>query len=204
MVRAEAVAHSDQHMAGEDAARAGLYRLLARLLSRAASSKDLSFVRELAGGSGEIGEAVDALADIASRVDANHVAQEYHDLFIGIGRGELVPYGSYYLTGFLNEKPLAKLRNRMAELGIERNPDVAEPEDHAASVLDMMAGLIDGTFAEAGDIDTQHRFFADHVEPWMGHFFRDLEQAKSSAFYAPVGQLGRKFIEVEGTAFSMD
>ncbi|MGE0613108.1 MAG: molecular chaperone, partial [Hyphomicrobiales bacterium] len=133
----------------------------------------------------------------------DQVRREYHDLFIGEGRGELLPYGSYYLTGFLNEKPLARLRNDMAALGIARDPSVREPEDHIAALLDMMAGLITGEFGDPASVAEQKRFFETHLSSWVDHFFADLEGAKSSVLYAALGTVGRRFIEIEETAFSM-
>ena len=80
-----------------------------------------------------LGQAISTVARIAARCEEAATTQEYNDLFIGMGRGELLPYASYYLTGFLNEKPLAKLRNDMTELGIKRQEGTKEPEDHAGA-----------------------------------------------------------------------
>jgi TorA maturation chaperone TorD len=121
-----------------------------------------------------------------------------------LGRGELVTYGSNYLTGFLNEKPLANLRLDMAILGIQRREDVREPEDHVGAVLEMMAGLIDGSFAAPiNDFAAQQRFFATHVEPVAPRFFADLEKANAARFYRPVATVGRLFLEVEAFAFQL-
>ena len=130
-------------------------------------------------------------------------AEEFHDLFVGLSRGELVPYGSYYLTGFLHEKPLAKLRQDMERLGLERDPDVREPEDHIASVCEMMAGFIDGTFGDPLTLEDQRRFFTAHVGSWAPVFFRDLEIAKSSILYSTLGSVGRVFLQIEESAFAM-
>lgn len=190
-------------IAAEDVARAQLYRLLARLLSRPASESDLAICRAIEGDDSGIGAALRALSRAAGESSADAVAREYHDLFIGLGRGELVPYGSYYLTGFLHEKPLARLRQAMAELGIERDPAVKEPEDHIAAVCDMMGGLALGDLAPDADLAAQKRFFAGHLGSWAGHFFKDLETAKTARFYRSVGSLGRVFVEVEEAAFEM-
>ena len=132
------------------------------------------------------------------------VQDEYNALFIGVGRGELLPYGSYYLTGFLHEKPLAQLRGDMAELGIEADPKATEPEDHAASVLEMMAGLIDGRFGAPLAIEQQQKFFDAHVGSWIPVFFRDLEGASASVLYAALAQVGTRFLEIEAEAFRLD
>ena len=120
------------------------------------------------------------------------------------GRGELLPYASYYLTGFLNEKPLARLRGHMGELGIERSPEVKEPEDHIATLCEMMSGLILGSFGTPLSVEDQHAFFNTHIATWATHFFKDLEAAEGSVFYAPIGKIGRAFMEIEIEAFRME
>ena len=129
--------------------------------------------------------------------------REFNDLFIGIGRGELLPFASYYLTGFLNEKPLATLRKDMADLSIARAPNVYEPEDNIASLMEMMAGLIDGRFGAPASLEKQREFFNRHIAPWAGHFYSDLEKARGSVFFLPVGTLGRIFIDIEREAFRL-
>ena len=196
---AEAVA-----LAEEDVLRAQLYGLLAGLLSRPPGSDDLSHFARLEGNDTPLGSAIGALARVAAGQSEMDVRDEYHTLFIGVGRGELLPYASYYLTGFLNEKPLAKLRNDMASLGVTRSADSSEPEDHAASVLEIMAGLIDGRFGEPATIEQQKEFFDAHVESWMDVFFRDLAGASSSVLYAALAEVGSRFLEIETAAFRMD
>lgn len=191
-------------VAAEERLRANLYLLLAGLLSRAPDRDILAAAGQMTGDDSELGQAISTLARVSARAQPEAVSQEYQDLFIGIGRGELVPFGSFYLTGFLNEKPLAVLRSDMARLGIERPAHVKEPEDHIAALLDMMAGLITGAFGEAASIREQKQFFSKHVESWAGYFFRDLEVAKASVLYAAVGSVGRILIAVESQAFEMD
>jgi TorA maturation chaperone TorD len=191
-------------VAQEDKVRAQLYRLLARLLARPATQADIDLVAGIGGDETDLGRALADLSRIAARVDTNEVDREYHDLFIGLGRGEVVPFGSYYLTGFLHEKPLARLRDDMARLGIERDPAVKEPEDHIAAELDMMAGLIVGDYGEPAELSQQKSFFAEHIGAWAPHLFRDLEKARSSAFYGAVGGVGRVFMGIEEAAFSME
>lgn len=193
----------DRRAAEEDVTRARIYGLLAGLLAAPADADTLENLAALPDDDSQLGQALGALSRLAGTVRADEVAREYHDLFIGVGRGELLPYASYYLTGFLNEKPLAKLRGRMAELGIERDPSVKEPEDHVAALMDMMSGLITGSFGTALDLAGQKRFFDDHIGAWAPHFFRDLEGAGGSRFHAPVGALGRVFLEIEAAAFDM-
>lgn len=191
-------------VAEEDVVRARVYRLLARVLARPADGGELERLASLEGDETELGAGISTLARLAARMSPDEISREYHDLFIGLGRGELVPYGSYYLTGFLHEKPLARLRGAMGELGIARDPAVKEPEDHVAALMDMMAGLILGEFGEPAGLDVQRAFYRDHVGNWAGHFYRDLEGARVAVFHAPVGRIGRVFMEIEDAAFAMD
>ncbi len=144
-----------------------------------------------------------ALCRVATVSNDAGLEREFNRLFIGVGRGELLPFASFYMTGFLNEKPLAVLRNDMARLSIERAPDVFEPEDNMASLCEMMAGLITGQFGEPASLSRQRDFFNKHIGPWAEHFFTDLEGAKESLFYAPVGAIGRIFMGIEKDAFRM-
>ncbi len=187
----------------EDLLRAHVYRLLAKLL-RASPDKDtLHSISQLNGDDSELGQALATLAKVAGKVTAEQTAEEYQNLFIGVGRGELLPYGSYYLTGFLNEKPLAKLRKDMAAIGIERRDAVCEPEDHIAALCEMMAGLITGEYGEPLALAEQKRFYGTHVEPWAAHFFTDLEGARSSKLYGAIGSIGKAFMDIETSAFRM-
>lgn len=192
-------------IAPEEAARADMHGFLSRLLREPPSAETLAQVAVLGPGEGEIGEAVKALSALARGVNAEAVSREFHDLFIGVGRGELLPYASVYLTGFLNEKPLATLRNDMLRLGMTRADGVFEPEDNIASLLEMMAGLIRGDFGGApASLAEQRSFFNAHLAPWAAHFFKDLEGARASVFYTPVGTLGRVFMAIEVEAFRME
>ena len=189
--------------ATEDMLRAQLYRLVARFLTSPPSDADLAAGATLVGGDSALGRAVTAFARYCGRSSAAAVTEEYQTLFIGLARGELIPYGSYYLTGFLHEKPLAKLRQDMSRLGIERDASVCEPEDHIASVCEAMAGLIDGSFAAPLSLEAQKQFYSTHIGSWAHVFFRDLEVAKSSVLYAALASVGRAFLEVEEGAFAM-
>lgn len=187
----------------DDRNRAGLYGLLGSALEAPPSAVWLREVAGLMGDETVLGSAFAALGRSAAATSPLEVAREYHDLFIGVGRGELVPFASYYLTGFLHEKPLAALRADMATLGIERDPSVKEPEDHAAACCQMMAGLIVGAFGVPMELGEQKKFFRKHIGSWMPYFFKDLENSRTSRLYADIGRLGRTFLEVEVGAFEM-
>jgi TorA maturation chaperone TorD len=184
-----------------DAARAQEYALLSVLLARAPDAALLARLATLRGDANPLGLAHAALAEAAERANVERVEREYFDLFIGLGRGELLPYGSYYLTGFLHERPLARLRADLGKLGIERTAGQAEPEDHAAILCEIMAGLASRRFPAPAGADRE--LFEQHLEPWIGRFFADLEQAEAADFYRRIGTLGRVFIEIETDAFAL-
>jgi TorA maturation chaperone TorD len=184
-----------------DAARGREYALLSLLLARAPDRALLQCLAGLRGDPSPLGVAHAALAEAAGRTSAEHVEREYFDLFIGLGRGELLPYGSYYLSGFLHERPLARLRALLARIGIERAEGQSEPEDHAAILCEVMAGLANGQLpAPAG---AERELFEQHLSPWIGRFFTDLECAEAADFYRRVATLGRAFIEIEAAAFAL-
>ncbi len=203
MTSAPGLESSPLQVSSEDLLRAQAYRLLARFLSAPPSADDLRMAAGLSGDDSEFGRAIASFARMASLTSQPAAAEEFSTLFIGLVRGELVPYGSYYLTGFLHEKPLARLRADMARLGLERDADVHEPEDHIASLFEMMAGLVDGSFGAPLPLDQQKAFFETHIGGWAGIFFRDLEIAKSSVFYAALGSVGRLFMRIEEGGFAM-
>lgn len=184
-----------------DMARAQEYALLSALLVRAPDAALLERLSGLRGDATPLGLAHIALAEAAARTTVAQVEREFFDLFIGVGRGELLPYASYYLTGFLNERPLARLRDDLAAFGIERAENNAEPEDQAAMLCEIMSGLIDGRFEASAGADQQ--LFEKHVAPWMGRFFTDLERAEAAQFYRAVGTVGRLLIEIETEAFAL-
>ena len=191
-------------IAPEERLRAHQYQLLARWLAAPPEKELLDLAAGFAGDDTEFGLALGELGGRARQATPEGASREYHELFIGIGRGELVPYASYYLTGFLNEKPLSKLRSDMARLGIARAETVKEPEDHIAALCEMMAGLITGAFGAPLELAAQRNFFDRHLASWAPVFFDDLEKAESARLYAPVGTIGRVFMGIEKTAFLME
>jgi TorA maturation chaperone TorD len=204
ILRPDLYGQSEQNQQPPDdvaAARAQEYALLATLLGRAPDAKLLESLAGLRGDATPLGIAHAALAQAASETTVERVEREYFNLFIGLGRGELMPYASYYLTGFLHERPLARLRADLAPLGIERAEGNCEPEDHAATLCEIMAGLVTGRLpAPEG---TDQKIFEKHLSPWIGRFFADLERAEAADLYRRIGTLGRVFIEVETEAFSL-
>jgi TorA maturation chaperone TorD len=184
-----------------DLARAQEYALLSALLVRAPDAALLKKLSALRGDATPLGVAHVALAQAATETTVQRAGRVYFDLFIGLGRGELLPYASYYLTGFLHERPLARLRADLAPLGIERVEGNYEPEDHAATLCEIMAGLVSGGLPS--DQGTDRRIFEKHLAPWIGRFFADLARAEAASFYRHVGALGGVFVDIETQAFAL-
>jgi TorA maturation chaperone TorD len=185
----------------EEQFRAQFYLLLSRLLGAPADAELLKLIQNLEGDDTAIGAAISELTSLAQDISVEKATEEYDELFIGVTQGELIPFKSYYLTGFLNEKPLAELREHMDELGIAKSEDVAEPEDHIAFLLEMMHGLIVGSFGKPATISEQNKFFENHIACWAPKFFEDLEAAEAANLFVPIGRIGKLFMEVEGEAF---
>jgi len=184
----------------EEGARAHIYRLLGALLAAPPDQEMLALLRTIEAGDGELEQAWRALRGAAQATDSHKFDEEYNELFIGVGGGELTPYASKYLTGYLMERPLADLRTDLGRFGIARRDDQREPEDHAAALCETMALLIvkDAlSFREASD------FFDTHIGSWMEQFFSDLARSESAEFYAAVGRLGEAFLRIEKIYFSM-
>lgn len=186
-------------IAEEDQARAATYAVLASLLSDIPDRDLLDYLCHIedpadADRPGDVGEAWLALRRAAEGADPDRLDDEYHALFIGLGRGEVIPYGSWHLTGFLMEKPLSELRDDLRSLGFEADKDRKEPEDHIAAVCETMSILI-----ESDDIEgfRQRRFFLRHLLPWGEKFFHELKSARNADFYRAVGLLGERFMQLE-------
>jgi TorA maturation chaperone TorD len=185
-----------------DLLRSHEYGLLALLFGRAPTQEVLQQVAALKGDATPLGLAHIHLAQLAATLDADAISREYFDLFIGIGRGEILPYASYYMTGFLHERPLARIRQDLARLGIERTDGQREPEDHIAILCEVMAGLASGHLGH--DFAAERAFFDRHLKPWALRLFADCETAQQAAFYKAAGAVGRMFMELEVEAFAME
>ena len=201
ILRPDLFGGKDASVDDTELARAQEYALLATLLAKSPDTQLLQRLSRLRGDASPLGVAHVAHGEAAARADVDRVGREYFDLFVGLGRGELLPYASYYLTGFLYERPLARLRGDLKRVGIALAEGLSEPEDHAAILCEIMAGLAGGAIeAEPG---TDRRIFEKHMAPWMGRFFADLERSQRADFYARVGTVGRTFVEIESEAFAL-
>jgi TorA maturation chaperone TorD len=184
-----------------DQARASEYMLLGTLLRQAPTKALLADIAQIQGDASSLGLLHMSLAEAADESDADTQSREFFRLFVGVGRGELLPYGSYYLTGFLHERPLARVREDMVKFGIERSEGLLEPEDHLGILCDIMAGLILGQFGH--DEKDQKHFFERHIKPWGAKLFADMESCAGNDFYKAVARLGVAFFEVETEAFAL-
>lgn len=197
--------HSEESLAGaaEMQDRANTYVALGALLAGPANGDLLEAVRSMDPVSAPetpLEMAWEMLRKAAENSDPQSIDDEYHDLFIGVGRGQVVPYGSWHLTGFLMEKPLGLLRADLRRLGFERREDVPESEDHIAAMCQVMAAII-----TSDDIDfaTQRKFYNEHLAPWAADFLTQLQAAPAADFYRAVGNLGECFFSVESQYLSM-
>jgi len=186
-------------------ARADIYSILAKLFSNPPAPEFVSFITELsaysAGEDSAMASSWCELQHVFLSADNEKLAQEYNALFIGVGRGELLPFGSWYQTGFMMDRPLSLLRDDLKTLGFERQDEVKEPEDHVAALCESMAMIIQS--GEDIPFSTQQKFFSDHIESWMGRFFDDLCNAKTAKIYTSVGKFGRAFFDFETQYFNM-
>jgi len=186
-----------------DAARAEMYVLLGTLLAGPPDDSILEMLLEIDAGEAGVTQMTvlwQSLQDAARATDTERLSDEYFNLFIGLGRGELVPYASFYIHGFLMEKVLASLRNELKTLGFELQEGVSEPEDHVAALCETMGMII----LESGlSLDEQSAFFKTYIESWMGEFFTELSGAESADFYRVVAQLGQQFLEIESQYLAM-
>ena len=193
----------------EDAARAEVYALLGSLFYQPASKE---LLRVIATGSGLCNDGADtefcrawrALQQAAAQVDAETVKDEFDTAFIGTGRQPVMLYGSFYLAGFLHEKPLAYLREDLTKMGVSRRGDRHESEDHVSALCDVMRFLI------AGDADTppaalelQREFFRRHIEPWYAQLSSAIIGANPTDFYKHVAHFMREFFAIENAAFDI-
>jgi len=180
--------------------RAQTYALLASLLVKAPEQALLDNLAaiEVTEPESPMGKQWLQLIEACKQIDIELIHDEYQALFIGVTHGELMPYGSYYQTGFLMEEPLAVLRTDLARLGLERQEGTAEPEDHIAAQCDVMRLILT---AEGTPVVTADEFFNQHIKPWALQFFSDLTKAKNAQFYRSIGLFGEQFISMERRLF---
>lgn len=182
--------------------RAEVYILLALLLSAPPDQDLLIAVAGLQGDDTAFGQAITALSLSAEEASVAAIAREFRTLFAEPGVDGLMPYASWYLTGTLFSRPLARLRMDMPGFGIPRSENFREPEDQIASLCSMMGGLILGTYGgKPAPHLAQKKFFQRHLMPWAGTFFADLRRKSTACLYVSAGSLGYEFMRLETSAF---
>lgn len=191
----------------EEIARAELYGLLARLWIAPPDDELLAQFKVAvtqAPAEGAFLEAPwQAMVAAMRATSADAAAQEYDALFQGVGKPELFLFGSFHLTGFLNEKPLATLRDDLARLGLGRDETRAETEDHVAYVFEVMRWLIAGDDVAVCNLEQQRRFFRAHVQPWVEALCDAVEAHPRPVLYREVAAFTRAFVQVEAQGFDL-
>jgi TorA maturation chaperone TorD len=191
----------------EETARAELYGLLAVLYYAPPPPALLAQLRvattEAPAAGGFLEEPWRALVGAARELDDAAIAREYDALFGGVGKPEVYLFGSHYLSGFLNEKPLAQLRQTLATLGLERDDAMSETEDHFACLCEVMRYLIAGDDVAVANLTRQREFFGEHLQPWINAMCDALSQHPKARFYAALAEFTRAFLSVETQGFDM-
>lgn len=191
----------------EETARSELYGLLAVLYYAPPTANLLAQLRvavtEAPAAGAFLEEPWRGLIAAARALVDGAIQAEHHSLFGGIGKPEVYLYGSHFLSGFLNEKPLAKLRNELDSLGLTRDDSMSETEDHFAYLCEVMRYLIAGEDVAVANLTRQREFFSTHIQPWVLTMCDDLQKHPKAKFYAAVAQLTRSFIGVEAQGFDM-
>lgn len=191
----------------EETARAEVYGLLAQMFYAPPAPEliaDLQIAVTDAPVTGSyLEEPWRRLVGAARAADAHGIAQEYATLFGGVGKPEVYLYGSHYLSGFLNEKPLALLRSSLAELGLARDDAMPETEDHFAYVCEVMRYLIAGDDVAVANLTRQRAFFEAHLQPWYTALCDAVAAHPQAQFYAVLAEFTRAFLSVETQGFDM-
>jgi len=191
----------------EETARAELYGLLSQLYYAAPAAELLSALRvavtEAPSAGGFLQEPWQQLVGASRELADTAIAQEFDRLFGGVGKPEVYLYGSHYLSGFLNEKPLARLRTDLNRLELARDDAMPETEDHIAYLCEVMRYLIAGDDVAVCNLTAQRDFFATHLQPWVLQLCNALGAHPQARFYAAVAQFTRAFVAVETQGFDM-
>ncbi len=191
----------------EETARAELYGVLAQLYYVPPAAELLAKLRvaatEAPAAGGFLEEPWRALVGVAREMPDDAIAEEYNALFGGVGKPEVYLYGSHYLSGFLNEKPLARLRTELSSLGLARDEAMSDTEDHIACLCEVMRYLIAGDDVAVANLARQQSFFAGHLQPWVAPMCDAIAQHPRARFYAAVAELTRAFVSVEAQGFDM-
>ncbi|GMV02926.1 MAG: molecular chaperone TorD family protein [Burkholderiaceae bacterium] len=197
-------------VAPEDAARARWYGLFASLFRAPPTAEWLAAIAASAGRADcadddrPLGRAWSNFAGACAQADAGAVREEFDTAFLGVGKADVIPYASYHLSGFLNDRPLIELRGHLAQLGLARRADIGETEDHLSALCETMAWLIAGDAGQVRDFATQRAFFSHFLAPWHDAFAETIERSGVTDFYKHAGRLLREFLAIERQGFEFD
>ena len=191
----------------EETARAELYGVLAQLYYARPTPDTLAALRvavtEAPAAGGFLQEPWQQLVGAARAQDDEAIAAEFDRLFGGVGKPEVFLYGSHYLSGFLNEKPLVRLRSDLAALGLARGEAMPETEDHVAYLCEVMRYLIAGDDVAVANLTQQQRFFAAHLQPWVERLCEAIAAQPRAEFYRAVALFTQAFMNVEAQGFDL-
>ena len=191
----------------EETARAEVYGLLAQLYYAAPGPELLSALRvavtEAPAQGAFLEEPWRVLVGVARGMSDGEIAAEFEALFGGVGKPEVYLFGSHYLTGFLNEKPVARLRETLAGLGLARDEAMPETEDHIAYLCEVMRYLIAGDDVAVANLARQREFFSDQLQPWVNLLCDATSAHPKARFYAVLAEFTRAFMNVEAQGFDM-
>lgn len=191
----------------EEIARAELYGLLARLWLAPPDEALLQQFKVAVTQAPEAGGHLEApwqnLVAAMRATTLQAAADEFDALFLGVGKAEIFAYASYHLSGFLNERPLAMLREHLLELGLGRDADRLETEDHIAYLLEVMRYLIGGDDAAVCSLEQQRRFFRAHLQPWVAQLCDAVEAHPRALTWRAVAAMTREFVLVEAQGFDL-
>ncbi len=191
----------------EETARAEVYGLLAALFYAPPSPELLAQLRvavtQAPVEGGLLEESWSDVVAIARELSDAQAADEYAKLFGGVGKPEVYLFGSHYLSGFLNEKPLVRLRTELARLGLERDEAMSETEDHFAYCCEVMRYLIAGDDVAVANLTQQKAFFGDHMQAWAMQMCDAIAAHPRAKLYAKLAEFTRAFLSVEQQGFDM-
>lgn len=191
----------------EETARAEVYGLLATLLHAAPSEELHASLRVAVTEAPAPGAMLEGpwaeLVAVARTMSCSDISREFDALFVSVGKPEITLFGSFYLSGFLNEKPLVQLRTDIAELGLARDETQSVTEDHVSYVFEVMRYLIAGDDVTISNLTRQRAFFARHVQTWLPAMGEVLASHPKAVFYKSVALFAEAFISVEAQGFDM-
>ena len=191
----------------EETARSELYGILAGVLYAFPAIELIAQIRVAATDTPAAGAFLEEpwrnFVGVTRSMSDQAIKDEYDALFGGVGKPEVYLYGSHYLSGFLNEKPLARLRTELQSLGLERSEAMSDTEDHFAYLCEVMRYLIAGDDVAVANLTRQREFFSTHIQPWALLMCDDIQSNTKANFYASLAELIRAFMGIESQGFDM-